>query len=494
VNQAQALIARWQRLGDDAALDRATAVHEEIAAGLPDDVDEQVAVARAELWWERYALTGAPALLDEMEATLRPVVATVPDDVPIWRTAALDLATALLERRWTPGDDEELTSLLGRIGRVTRAGTPNVARLRHLDGLRAWQDYLTSGALAALDDAVAAWRTAAESAPDGDTTAGIVLNSLAIGVLQRAKHDPPGATAIARAEEAVAAARQAVRASPSGSQTEAAAWNTLGHALGLRHRQTGRFEDVAAAVDAWRTAVRLSPPGSRGRAGHLGSLAAGLRERAAARDDGRATDDLREAVSLHREAVHLMAGTIELPGLLTELGMTLHGLAATTHDVAAYQEARETLRAAVTTGLEVAAGQALDGALAWRRLALDGSEVVPDVAEAADAALAALHKLVRTQLFRPDKEAWLRTTVDVTASAAAAHARLGRPRSAVTSVESGRGLLLVEALPPVGLERVRPELFERFVRASRAVDTLEQSVERRRAADASSAGPAREWS
>lgn len=189
-------------------------------------------------------------------------------------------------------------------------------------------------------------------------------------------------------------------------------------------------------------------------------------------------------MSLHRDAVHLMAGTIELPGLLTELGMTLHGLAATTRDVAAYQEARETFRAAVTAGLELAAGQALDGALAWRRLALDGLEVVPNVAEASDAALTALHKLVHSQLFRPDKEAWLRITVDVTASAAAAHARLGRTRSAAASIESGRGLLLVEALPPVGLDRVRPELFERFVRASRAVDALEQPLERRRAAEA----------
>ena len=157
-----------------------------------------------------------------------------------------------------------------------------------------------------------------------------------------------------------------------------------------------------------------------------------------------------------------MQGSIELPGVLTEFGMSLHGLAAATQDPEVAGQARGVLRDAVEAGLEIAPAQALDGALAWRRLALDGPEPWHDMATASDAALTALRKLLRSQLFRANKEAWLRTTLDVSASAAVAHANTGALRHAVVTLESGRGLILVEGLPPVGLERSQPQLFARL--------------------------------
>ena len=179
---------------------------------------------------------------------------------------------------------------------------------------------------------------------------------------------------------------------------------------------------------------------------------------------------------MHQEAVTLMQGSIELPGVLTEFGMSLHGLAAATQDPEVASQARGVLRDAVEAGLEIAPAQALDGALAWRRLALDGPEPWHDMATASDAALTALRKLLRSQLFRADKEAWLRTTLDVSASAAVAHASTGALRHAMVTLESGRGLILVEALPPVGLERSQPQLFARFKAATTSVTTLEQPI------------------
>lgn len=190
--------------------------------------------------------------------------------------------------------------------------------------------------------------------------------------------------------------------------------------------------------------------------------------------------DLREAIPLHEEAIAVMSGSVELPGLLAELGMTLHGLAAKAADPAAYLRARQVFGQALEAGRLLAPTQALDAALAWRRLALDGDIVWPDVATASDAALAALQRVLRSQVLRADKETWLRTTVDIMASAGLAHAALGDLEAAVVALESGRGLLLTEALPPVGLEQAEPELFARFLRATAAVEGLD----RRRAADA----------
>jgi tetratricopeptide (TPR) repeat protein len=445
------------------------------------DTDEQVAVARAELLWEMYATEGDPARLEEVVATLGPVVDTMPEEAPVWRTAAVNLANALLERRWRFAEPDSLGTLLDRAARVIPPGTLDGARLRHADGLRHWQDYLTSGDLGRLAQAVAAWRDAAGSVPETYAMRAVLLNSVAVGVLQQAAHQAGTAGALAAAQGAVDAARQAVDAAVPGTAQAAVTWNSLGHALGLRHRLSGRLADITDAVEAWRAAVELSPFGSRSRAGHLASLASGLRERAAAGPDEAAASDLREAIARHDEAIALMSGSIELPGLLANLGMTLHGLAARTRDPAAYLRARQVFEQALEAGRELAPTQALDAALAWRRLALDGVVVWPDLAAASDAALAALQRVLRSQILRADKETWLRTTVDVMASAGLAHAALGDLEAAVLALESGRGLLLVEALPPVGLEQAQPELFARFLRATAAVESLHHTLGRRRA-------------
>jgi tetratricopeptide (TPR) repeat protein len=481
VNWATALVTRWQRSGNPADLRQAIDLHEEIFRD--PDTDEQVAVARAELLWERYAAEGDPARLEEVVATLGPVVDSVPEEVPVWRTAAINLANALLEQRWRFADEDSLGPLLDRLARVTSPGTPGWARLRHVDGLRYWQDYLTSGDLGRLAQAVAAWRDAAGSVPETDAARAVLLNSVAVGVLQQAAHQL-GTTGALAAGDAVQAARAAVGAAAPRTAQAALAWNSLGHALGLRHRVSRNWADITGAVGAWRAAVALSPAGSRTRGSHLASLASGLRERAAAGPGADAVSHLREAISLHEEAIALMSGSVELPGLLANLGMTLHGLAAKTADPAAYLRARQVFEQALEAGRDLAPAQALDAALAWRRLALDGVAVWPDLAASSDAALAALRQVLRSQVMRADKETWLRTTVDVMASAGLGHAALGDLEAAVLALESGRGLLLVEALPPVGLERARPELFTRFLRATAAVERLHLALDRRRATDA----------
>lgn len=471
VNWATTLVTRWQRRGDQADLQQAIRLHDEVS-GDPD-TDEQVAVARAELLWERYAAEGDPAWLEQVVATLSPVVSMVPEQVPVWRTAAANLANARLERQWRFAQDHSLGALLGRLAQVTPPGTPGWARLRHVEGLRHWQDYLTSGDLGRLGQALTAWRDAATSMPEADSMRAVPLNSVAVGVLQQAQHQLGTAGALTATGEAVDSARQAVDAAAPETMQAAVAWNSYGHALGLRHRLSRNPADIEEAVGAWRTAVALSPPGSRIRGGHLASLASGLRERAAATEPGAASAaDLREAIAGHEEAIALMRESVELPGLLANFGMTLHGLAAMTADPAAYRRAREVFGQALKAGRDLSPAQALDAALGWRRLALDGVITWTDLATASDAALAALQRVLRSQVLRADKETWLRTTTDVMASAGLAHAVIDDLEGAVLAIESGRGLMLAEALPPVGLEQDRPELFARFLRASAAVESL----------------------
>jgi hypothetical protein len=128
-----------------------------------------------------------PALLDEMQYTLEAVLESLPEDVPLWGAAALDLANTLLDRRLTSGNDDQLDELLRRVAVATAPGSSNQVRLLNFLGVRGWQDYVRTGALGALDEAVSQWRAAVENESDGDGTRGVVLNSLAIGLLQQAQ-------------------------------------------------------------------------------------------------------------------------------------------------------------------------------------------------------------------------------------------------------------------------------------------------------------------
>ena len=164
----------------------------------------------------------------------------------------------------TSGNDDQLDELLRRVAVATAPGSSNQVRLLNLLGLRGWQDYVRTGALGALDEAVSQWRAAVENESDGDGTRGVVLNSLAIGLLQQAQPHQADDRAWTPVEEAIATARRAIDTAGAGQQTAAHTWNTLGRALILRHRHTRQFTDLADAVDAFRNAVRLSPPGSWG--------------------------------------------------------------------------------------------------------------------------------------------------------------------------------------------------------------------------------------
>jgi len=200
VNWATALVTRWQRSGNPADLRQAIDLHEQVSED--PETDEQVVVTRAELLWERYAAEDVPAWLEEIIATLGPVVDIVPEDVPVWRTAAMNLANALLKRRWRFAAGDSLPTLLDRLARVTSPGTPGWAGLQHIDGLRRWQDYLTSGSIDRLAQALAAWRDAAGNVPQTGTARAVLLNSLAVGMLQLAAHHLGTAGALAAAQEA----------------------------------------------------------------------------------------------------------------------------------------------------------------------------------------------------------------------------------------------------------------------------------------------------
>jgi tetratricopeptide (TPR) repeat protein len=387
------------------------------------------------------------------------------EQVPSWATAVANLANALLERQSRTATPTEVLALIGRALTAMPADAPERARLHHVQGAAHWQEFLHSGDLSQLGSAIEAWQQAVALLPPGDAARPGYLNSVAIGLLQWHAHfaDEPDLAA------AVATARRAVRAAPPHSALAPIVWNALGHALAARYYRRGRRRDLDAAIDAWRRAVDLSSPRATVRPSYLASLANGLRERAARRTGKPATSDLLAAVALHREAIAALAGSQELPGQLANFGMSLHGLAAHTMNVASYLEASRIFEQAVELGLRMFPGEALRAALAWQAMTLDAVPDWPRAAMAGDGALQALWALSAGQLSRFAQETWLRTCIGVAGVTALAHAAASDLRAAVTTLESGRGLLVDRALPPgARLRAEHPELFARYQAASMA--------------------------
>jgi hypothetical protein len=148
------LLSRYRITQRPSDLRRASEVHDQLAAR--DDVDEQVLVARAQLLWERYATEDDADLLTRMIEILEPVVAEIPDDMPLWRSAALELANGGLEAQWRFGGADTAGPLLAAAASRTPRASPLWARLQHAEGLRHWQAYLTSGDLSRLAEALVA--------------------------------------------------------------------------------------------------------------------------------------------------------------------------------------------------------------------------------------------------------------------------------------------------------------------------------------------------
>ena len=122
----------------------------------PESVDAAVAVARAELLWERYAATG---LLCSTRCSTR----SRPSSNPcrkMYRSGGCGPRPGQHVAR-TPIDQRQRRPA-GRVAAPCRRsdGTRVLQPVRLLNflGVRGWQDYVRTGALGALDEAVSQWR------------------------------------------------------------------------------------------------------------------------------------------------------------------------------------------------------------------------------------------------------------------------------------------------------------------------------------------------
>ncbi len=223
----------------------------------------------------------------------------------------------------------------------------------------------------------------------------------------------------------------------------ASALNSQANGLSLRHDLTGSLADVDQSISLREQAIAVALSGSIDLALYRANLGVDLLKRfelsGAGADLDRAIDEQRRAL---RDAP---AGSADGPRLLAGLADSLARRSDLGSDGEDAAETHATYRRVVEQGVDVLPEQALAAALRWGGWAAK-LEQWSEAATTYRFGLAALTRQIARQEQRSDKESWLGDAAGLPASAAVAHTRVGDLAGAVTMLDSGRAMLLTDAL------------------------------------------------
>ncbi|WP_129841315.1 CHAT domain-containing protein [Streptomyces sp. RFCAC02] len=434
------LLARYEATGSAADLRQAlTLLAAAHARAADQDTRRSTALSYATALWSLAERTGGRDAMDRSAALFTTVLDTAPPDHPDAGTAHTSLGSVLLMRWRTGGDPDDLDAAVDH-QRAALDGAPEghprrAGRLSALAGtlLARCQAY---GDSAALAEATGAWRESLALAADPSEAAGIASN---LSIALRS-HPEPTADDL---DEAVDRARDAVRATPPGRLLHARFTSNLALALIARHHAAGDgTADLTEAAEAAERAVAGTPLDHPARIDRLATLAETRHLLYQADPAPGALDALVRAAE--------QAVTATPPGHLLRvratslLGFALVRKAMDTRDDALSRQARDLLRQAATDP----AGPVRERVSAATRWA-----AATYVTEGPEAALApftlAVELLARTaprRIGRADQERGPARFQGLAADAAACAMACGRPDRAVALLETGRGVLLAQAL------------------------------------------------
>lgn len=294
--------------------------------------------------------------------------------------------------------------------------------------------YDSTGQIAVLDQAIVIQE---ELLGDGSRPTERVLN-LGVSLLARFRRR----RAPSDLGRAIALFEEAYRSATSPVQ-RASALNSQANGTSLRHDLTGALADVDQSIALRERAIAVAPPGSIDVALYRANLGVDLLKRFEL-IGSRA--DLDRAVEAQRTALQLVPpGSADGPRLLAGLADSLARRSDGDPDGEDAAEARTTYRHAVEQGLDVLPEQALAAALRWGSWAA-GHGRWPEAAAVYRVGLVALTRQIARQERRSDKESWLGDAAGLPESATVAHTRSGDLVGAVTTLDSGRAMLLTDAL------------------------------------------------
>jgi hypothetical protein len=491
---AQTLLKRYERHSErddlEAAINGAKDAIATLGPELPVAVNLQILLGAGLA--ARHELTGDRVDADESIAAFRKAVDLAPDDAP----AQVNLGAALLnlfERTGEPRHLDESIDVAHRaVADAPATNGPQRRRALNTLGISLLARFKLLGELGDLDSAIAVCKEAVALAPVESPERPACLTNLANGYANR-HHWSQSAEALASAR---AAYSEALELTPHDSPDYSLHMNNWANAVADQYELTNEIEDLNTAVDAYTLAADVTQRGSPFRPVRLGNLGVALWERY---DRTRDPGDIEQAIAVHDEALKLTAPpSPERPRLLLGLGRALSAHYTETGDGRDLEHGIQALRQS-SEGVEIDPSSALRAANSWERWAVE-REAWDEAVKAYRLGIEAVRLMLKRQLSRGHKEAWLREARALTALAAVALARSGDLEQAVLAMENGRAFLLSEALEgeraqhEAMLASVPRELAGRYLQAAARLGALERTERDRSAvADWTVRGTVADW-
>jgi CHAT domain-containing protein len=385
-------------------------------------------------------------------------------------------ARALQFRYDREGRQEDLARAVALHESVREAGprsAPELASMLDYEAHVLMTEYERGGRRDDLDRAITAQEKALAALPVGAPNRPWLNGNLSVCLrgLYAWTRDPRDL------ERAVEAGRRAF--APGSMSDDGVAYDQLGSCLAYRYldpraRHAG---DLDEAISLFQKALHapMSAPGQRPyRLLHLADSRLCRHEHSGERED------LVDAVRLFAEAIEALDHNAPLlvharfrhaRALASQAGSARSGDAS--------ERAADGFRFACRKGWETNLTTMLEAAQCWSSWAMT-RKAWPEVAEASQHGLRALHELAGRQLLRENKETTIRDAPGMAARGAYALLRCGADRDAVVALETGRALMLSEVLERdrtdlEDLGQHHPGILTRYKNAARGVDELERS-------------------
>jgi CHAT domain-containing protein len=431
------LAAHYERTGRLDELNRCIDTLEEAVALLPATSQQRSVLLNnlAGTLWQRYERTGDGADLERASA-LQPQLGQQANSVDTFLAANRAFARGIA---WeSDGDLEDLDRAIQGVEEAMRRAPGDETPIEQLSALVLLR-FGAGGRLEDVDRTIGSLeRACARLSPSSLAWArlGHILATLQAARFELTKQP-------ADLDRAIWLHEQALPAFPEGGIHWAPALGALASALWRRVEVTHSRADLDRAITLYEHAAAVMAPDAPDRMVLLANLGGCLWDRYLLSGRER---DLARSERLLRDVIEGMPTSsprrVTAMGNLAELLRDRHRHSARPADLA---EGTDLFRVVCRRGIEVAAATTLGCAQTWGAWASE-RRCWEEAAEAYGYGWRALWNLFRIQLLRHSKELSLGLAKDIATDRARALVHAGRLPEAVTTIEHGRALLLTETL------------------------------------------------
>jgi tetratricopeptide (TPR) repeat protein len=335
------------------------------------------------------------------------------------------------------GDLDRAVDLLQRAVALAGPGSPWAPSMLTNLGIYLRRRFERTGGVDNLDAAIAALSRAADLANPRSVNAFSPVLNLGTAMMRRYAHTG----SVADLDASIGHYQRAAQIAPTGSPAMPVILADLGLALSKSLEEGDAARDIDDAITVLERAVDLTPEDSADYPRHVLALGAGYLLRAELHDQ--AAPDIDRAVGCFRIAVD--ATPADSPDLPRRLSNLSNGLRAAANPDLDDPERTAIYRRTCELGLDADVQTTLATVRLWGAWAAH-RRAWPDAAAAYRFGVSAMHRLVRIQLVRQDKEDSLLDAGGIAESAAHALAKAVALEEAVTAIEQGRAVLLSDAL------------------------------------------------